>query len=207
MPKSLLPTPTPKPCALATSLQSPHLVSLGPCAESRPGSGLYGCADRHPLPVSVPVGRSHRATVSTEGENVPLKVSAESWALKGRMKRVVSVTIFNITGFPITVQLRGQASTSALAYRHLSVPGPLSDQLNQELQDPPVIHVQALRCAQEEGVLGCRGVRIHRLLYGATSRPLRKRLRGAVKVARLFGGLRILSTNSSANFEQVPRPV
>ena len=58
--------------------------------------------------------------MSIEGENVPLKVSAESWALKGRVKRVVSVTIINITGFPKlprTVATTG-IDSSALAYRH-----------------------------------------------------------------------------------------
>lgn len=68
----------------------------------------------------VPVGQFHRATMSTEGENVPLKVSAESWALKDRVRRVVSVTIINIIEFPklpCTIAQIG-IDPSALAYRH-----------------------------------------------------------------------------------------
>lgn len=58
--------------------------------------------------------------MSTEGENVPLKVSAESWALKDRVKRVVSLTIINITEFPKLPCSIAQTGIdpSALAYRH-----------------------------------------------------------------------------------------
>ena len=64
-----------------------------------------------------------------------------------------------------------------------------------------------LRCAQEEGVLKSRGVRIHRLLYGATPRLLGETPRGSSERGRTFLESKTLSTNSSANFEQVPRPV
>ena len=122
-------TPTPKRCGLATSLQSSHLLSLGPCAEFPRGSGLAGGKKGTDAQTGIRFLFRSGGTISQSyrehwRRDRTLVASAESWAQKERVKIGVSLTIMSITAvllefpkLPCTIAKTG-IDPSALACRH-----------------------------------------------------------------------------------------